>query len=92
MSIVSNPQAITARSQGIAKVITTPLEVFVPKTKNGVRVSGIWDTGASGTAITSHLVKLSTGLNLEAQLINLSVGHVITCSDINAASLISYLD
>ncbi|MGB1283624.1 MAG: aspartyl protease family protein [Polaribacter sp.] len=57
MSTVSNPQAITARSQEIARVITTPLDVFVPKTKNGFRVIGIWDTGASGTAITSHLVK-----------------------------------
>lgn len=57
MSIFSNPQAVTTRALGIAKVITTPVDVFLPKTKNGIRVSGIWDTGATGTAITTHIVK-----------------------------------
>ena len=53
----NNPQALTIRSTGIAKVITTELAVFVPNNKNGITVNGIWDTGATGTAITSFLVK-----------------------------------
>lgn len=57
MSIFTNPQAITIRYKGIANVISTPVEVFIPDTKNNMQVSAIWDTGATGTAITSHLVQ-----------------------------------
>lgn len=77
MSLFSNPQAITARSNGTAKVITTPLEVFLPKTKNSVRVSGIWDTGATGTAITSHLVKQLGLIPTGKKAVNTAGGSVI---------------
>lgn len=45
-----------------------------------------------GDYITSHLVKLSTGVNIEQELVNLSVGKVITLSNSKMASLISYFD
>lgn len=57
MSIFQNPKAFTLRATGLAKVLTTPLDIFIPSTSTFVRVSGIWDTGATGTAITETLVK-----------------------------------
>ena len=77
MSLLSNPQAITARSNVIAKVITTPIEVFVPKTRNGLQVSGIWDTGATGTAITQHLVKQLGLFPTGKKSVNTASGSVI---------------
>ena len=57
MSAFKKPvNALTLRANGIAKVITSALDVFISDSKNSVRVSGIWDTGATGTAITQHLV------------------------------------
>lgn len=45
-----------------------------------------------GDFITSHLVPLSTGVNMEEQLINIAVGKTIDFSPVNKSSLISYFN
>ena len=45
-----------------------------------------------GDFITSHLVPLSTGLNMEEQLINIATGLSIELNNIEGASLVSYLN
>ncbi|MCX6232341.1 MAG: ATP-grasp domain-containing protein [Bacteroidetes bacterium] len=45
-----------------------------------------------GDFITSHLVPLSTGVNIEDLLINIAVGNVIDYKPIKKASLVSYLN
>lgn len=45
-----------------------------------------------GDFITSHLVPLSSGVNMEDQLINISVGKTIDYKPVNKASLISYFN
>ena len=45
-----------------------------------------------GDFITSHLVPLSSGVNMEDQLINISVGKTIDYKTVNNASLISYFN
>ena len=51
-----NPQAVTVRSTGLAKTIMTDVEVFIPETESFIQASGIWDTGATATAISSYVV------------------------------------
>ena len=45
-----------------------------------------------GDFITSHLVPLSTDVNMEEQLINIAVGKTIDYKPVNKASLISYFN
>lgn len=45
-----------------------------------------------GDFITSHLLPLSSGVNMEEQLINISVGKTIDYKTVNKASLISYFN
>lgn len=45
-----------------------------------------------GDFITSHLVPLSSGVNMEDQLINISLGKTIDYKTVNNASLISYFN
>jgi len=45
-----------------------------------------------GDFITSHLVPLSTGVNMEEQLINISLGDTIDYKLVNQASLITYFN
>lgn len=45
-----------------------------------------------GDFITSHLVPLSTGVNMEEQLINISLGDTIDYKWVNQASLITYFN
>lgn len=45
-----------------------------------------------GDFITSHLVPLSTGVNMEEQLINISLGDTVDFKSVNQASLITYFN
>lgn len=48
-------QAITVQANGIANVIKTQITVINQATKNQLDSQGIWDTGATGSAITATL-------------------------------------
>ncbi|OFY61630.1 MAG: hypothetical protein A2Y71_03065 [Bacteroidetes bacterium RBG_13_42_15] len=50
-------QAITLHADGIVNVIKTPIVIINPQTKKEFRSQGIWDTGATGSAITVSMVK-----------------------------------
>jgi carbamoyl-phosphate synthase large subunit len=45
-----------------------------------------------GDLITSHLVKLSTGVNMEKQMIRIAVGQEIEMNGLKMASLISFIN
>lgn len=53
MSVQRQPVvAFTIKYNGIARVITTDVEIFDPHSMQSVQVKAIWDTGASGSVIT----------------------------------------
>jgi len=49
--------SFTAKSTGRANVILSPVDVFVLGKDESLNVSAIWDTGASGSAITTYVVE-----------------------------------
>lgn len=49
--------SFTAKLNGRASVILTPADVFITNTTDHINVSAIWDTGASGSAITKYVAK-----------------------------------
>lgn len=49
------PPSFTAKSNGRANVIITPTDIFPANTDDHVNVAAIWDTGASGSAITKYV-------------------------------------
>ena len=59
------PLSFTLLSKKISRALITPLDVYIPNTNKKMRLNGIWDTGATGTAITEKIVKklglLATG-------------------------------
>lgn len=52
-----NPIAFTAKSNGgILRVIQTEVTIHKPGTSDQVKIEAIWDTGATGSAITKKTV------------------------------------
>lgn len=50
------PTAFTLKSSGgKLNVLSTLIEVYQPNSNNPIRINAIWDTGATGTAITSNV-------------------------------------
>lgn len=50
--------AFTIKSTaGIARVLSTDVLIVIPGTSTSAHVKAIWDTGATGTAITTNVVK-----------------------------------
>lgn len=50
--------AFTIKSKnGIARVLSTDVLIIIPGTSTSAKIRAIWDTGATGTAITSKVVK-----------------------------------
>lgn len=57
-----NPSAFTVRSSGgLLRVLITDINVHLPGSSNYTPIKAIWDTGASGSAITKK-VALQLGL------------------------------
>lgn len=50
-------KAFTAKIDGIANVLLSPIVVFNEANQNNVQINGIWDTGATGSTITTNVVK-----------------------------------
>lgn len=51
-----NPTAFTVKAKGgILKVIQTPITIHLPGSNKKMNVTGIWDTGATGTTITKNV-------------------------------------
>jgi hypothetical protein len=59
--------ALTTSSKGIANCIITPVEVTNLYTGEKQESKGIWDTGATNSAITSHLA-ISLNLKLISKI------------------------
>ena len=56
------PNSLTIKStRGIERLISTDLYIHEPGNAKGSQIHGIWDTGATGTAITKKVTK-SLGL------------------------------
>lgn len=53
--------AFTVKGNGILRVLTTDVAVLIASSTNGVDIKAIWDTGATGSAITK---KVSRALGL----------------------------
>ena len=49
--------SFTAKSNSRAKVILTPADVFIANTQDHINIAAIWDTGASGSAITQFVAQ-----------------------------------
>ena len=49
--------ALTVPHTGIANVLTTPVEIIDPFTGNKIQTRGLWDTGATDSAITESLAQ-----------------------------------
>lgn len=49
--------AFTAKSDGIASVLATPVEIFKEGQNQSVEIQAIWDTGATGTTITKQVAE-----------------------------------
>lgn len=50
------PAALTVKSSnGILRSIVTDIEVIVPGTNNNIKINAIWDTGATGSAISKKV-------------------------------------
>ena len=50
--------ALTHKGEGIENCIATPVEVENPITKKKIKVLGIWDTGATHSAITKEAAEV----------------------------------
>jgi predicted aspartyl protease len=46
--------SLTIRASGISKVLITPINLVVPETDNSHSITALWDTGATGSAITKR--------------------------------------
>jgi hypothetical protein len=49
--------ALTLKASGILNVVFCEVEIQIPNTGKRVKVSGIWDTGATGSVITTDVVR-----------------------------------
>lgn len=67
--------ALTTSHKGIVDSITTPVEIANPFTKENEITKGLWDTGATHSAITESLAK-KLGL-IEVQRVSVSGVHGI---------------
>lgn len=60
-----NTTSFTIKHKGLAKVLATKIQIIASGTNNLLEIAGIWDTGATGTAITTKVVNdlglVSTG-------------------------------
>lgn len=61
--------AFTSKSTiGISRVLQTPVSIHIPNTDDMIAIEAIWDTGATGSAITSRVVQelglVPTGVSL----------------------------
>jgi hypothetical protein len=50
-------RSLTLKGNGILRVLHTEAHILIPNTKNGAKVNAIWDTGATGSAITKKISK-----------------------------------
>ena len=49
-------QAFTIDFNGLARELASEIEIYDPITKTSAHFEGIWDTGATNTAISNRLV------------------------------------
>lgn len=59
--------ALTLKSNGINKVLETPVLIIVPDTSRKIAIKAIWDTGATGSVITKAVAEslglIATGMS-----------------------------
>src|SRR6478609_614195 len=54
----NNPVAFTIKSKnGLSNVLVSTVQIVVPGSNKSCEVNAIWDTGASGSVITSDVAK-----------------------------------
>lgn len=52
-----NPAVLTVKQEGILKVLTSEIEIIETVSNHKAKIKAIWDTGATGTSVTSSVVK-----------------------------------
>jgi len=51
-------RSLTLRSEnGISRILTSPIQIYRANEKQFVEITGLWDTGATGSAITKDVVE-----------------------------------